>query len=127
VQASCLRRAKLTRASWVAEIAAALGAHAVQGQHFRASGSSGNLATFRTGDGHKYIKATSKAVEYGIGTCLPFAGNLMRPVGIRPCRMHLEARLNNIDIVMKNIFWIGLWPPFGTADAHCRTVKELVN
>jgi CDP-6-deoxy-D-xylo-4-hexulose-3-dehydrase len=45
-----------------------------------------------------------------IGTRLLFAGNLSRQPYMRHQRYRIAGNLDKTDFVMKNTFWIGLWP-----------------
>jgi CDP-6-deoxy-D-xylo-4-hexulose-3-dehydrase len=45
-----------------------------------------------------------------IGTRLLFAGNITKQPYMKDVKFRISGDLNNTDFVMKNTFWIGLYP-----------------
>lgn len=55
-----------------------------------------------------------KLNEKGIGTRLLFGGNLLRQPGFIDTPRRVAGELKNTDRVMKDTFWIGVWPGITT-------------
>ena len=91
--------------------------------------------SIRVIDGHPFTKVdmTRFLEEKGIGTRQLFAGNILRqpaylsrefPLRIKnsPVKSSLELSkedyqmLPNSDVVMNNVFWVGVWPGLGTKE-----------
>jgi CDP-6-deoxy-D-xylo-4-hexulose-3-dehydrase len=60
-----------------------------------------------------------------IGTRLLFGGNLLRQPAYRNVEHRVVGKLENTENVMKNTFWVGLWP--GLRDAHLQFVADTIN
>ena len=56
------------------------------------------------------LELTTYLEEHNIGTRLFFAGNLTKQPAYKNEEFIVFEDLDNTDIIMKNTFWIGLWP-----------------
>lgn len=54
--------------------------------------------------------------QHKIGTRLLFAGNLTRQPYMAGRNYRVSGKLNNADRIMKNTFWIGIWPGLGNVE-----------
>jgi len=66
--------------------------------------------------------------EKGIGTRLLFAGNLTRQPAFAGVTYRVAAPLENSDILMRNAFWLGVWPGLDTRhlDRMAQTLKQVI-
>jgi CDP-6-deoxy-D-xylo-4-hexulose-3-dehydrase len=48
--------------------------------------------------------------QYKIGTRLLFSGNLTRQPSMKNVNFRIGKDLKNTDFIMKNTFWVGLYP-----------------
>ncbi len=59
-----------------------------------------------------------------IGSRLLFAGNILKQPGYLDMPHRVAGRLDNTDLVMKNTFWIGIWP--GLDEPHLDYLAETI-
>jgi CDP-6-deoxy-D-xylo-4-hexulose-3-dehydrase len=62
--------------------------------------------------------------EHGIGTRLLFGGNLVRQPYMSGRNFRVHGALNNSDTIMKQTFWIGVYP--GLGDEHIGYVLKVI-
>ena len=72
--------------------------------------------TLRDGCGVERVGLLRHLDEKRVGTRLLFAGNLTRQPYMRDQKYRVSGELNVTDKVMRDTFWIGLWP--GLSEAH---------
>ena len=70
----------------------------------------GYLMTLRDGCGLDRTKIVRALEERQVGTRLLFGGNLLRQPAFMGCQTRTSGGLENTDKVMKDSFWIGVWP-----------------
>jgi CDP-4-dehydro-6-deoxyglucose reductase, E1 len=63
-----------------------------------------------------------------IATRLLFGGNLVRQPAYEDCKYRVSGTLRNTDLVMDNVFWVGVYPGLTTAmlDFVASTIGEFV-
>jgi CDP-6-deoxy-D-xylo-4-hexulose-3-dehydrase len=63
-----------------------------------------------------------------IGTRLLFGGNLLRQPAYQDCNYRIVGELRNADFVMKNVFWLGVYPGLTAPmlDFVAATITEFV-
>lgn len=66
--------------------------------------------------------------EKKIGTRLLFSGNILKQPYFRDFKYRVSGELNNTDIILKNSFWIGLYPGLNSKhlDYVCVCLKEFL-
>ena len=66
--------------------------------------------------------------ERQIGTRLLFGGNLLRQPAFQGTARRVHGELTNTDIVMKDTFWIGVWPGLSQPmlDYMVETIRDIV-
>lgn len=69
--------------------------------------------TARAGAGFKREELTLFLEKSGIQTRLIFAGNILRQPAFMNIRHRVSGKLDNTDMVMKNSFFIGVYPGIG--------------
>ena len=62
--------------------------------------------------------------ENNIGTRLLFAGNVIKQPYMKNINYRISSSLEKSDIVMKNTFWIGLYP--GLSNKHLDFSSEKI-
>ena len=62
---------------------------------------------------------------HGIGTRLLFAGNLTKQPYMANCEYRIHGDLNNTDVLMKQAFWLGIFP--GLERAHLDHVAKVLH
>lgn len=72
--------------------------------------------TLRDGCGFKRIDLLRYLDEHNVGTRLLFAGNLTRQPYMQGQNFRVSGDLPVTDKIMKDTFWIGVWP--GLSEAH---------
>lgn len=76
----------------------------------------GYLLTIRDGMNLSRRDLTEKLENYKVGSRLLFAGNLTKQPAFMNSDFRIVGNLSNTDKVMKNSFWIGVWP--GLSSEH---------
>lgn len=72
--------------------------------------------TLRDGEAHSRVELLRYLDERKIGTRLLFAGNLTRQPYMQGQNYRVVGDLENTDRVMRDTFWIGVWP--GLSEDH---------
>ncbi len=72
--------------------------------------------TVREGAGFKREELTLFLEKSGIQTRLIFAGNILRQPAFMNIRYRVAGKLDNTDMVMKNSFFIGVYPGIGARE-----------
>lgn len=67
-------------------------------------------------------KLVAQLEEKKIGTRLLFAGNLTKQPAYRNAHYRISGELQNTDLIMKNLFWLGVHP--GLEKAHLDYILE---
>jgi CDP-6-deoxy-D-xylo-4-hexulose-3-dehydrase len=70
----------------------------------------GFLLTIRPEAGLDRAAFTRRLEERRIGTRLLFAGNIIRQPAFKGVAHRVAGSLDNTDLIMRNGFWIGVWP-----------------
>ena len=60
-----------------------------------------------------------------IGTRLLFSGNLIRQPFMKNKKFRVHKDLTNTDFIMKNTFWVGLFP--GLSEQHLDYITEKID
>jgi CDP-6-deoxy-D-xylo-4-hexulose-3-dehydrase len=66
--------------------------------------------TVRSNSGLDRNSIVQKLNDKNIATRLLFAGNLLRQPAFRGTPRRIHEQLTNTDIIMRDTFWIGVWP-----------------
>jgi CDP-6-deoxy-D-xylo-4-hexulose-3-dehydrase len=74
----------------------------------------GFAITVREGGAFSRNEIVMKLNESKIGTRLLFGGNLLRQPAFKDTPRRVVSGLTNTDLIMKNTFWIGVWPGLTT-------------
>ena len=69
--------------------------------------------TLRDGLRHSRVELLRHLDAQGIGTRLLFAGNLTRQPYMANQRYRISESLDTTDRIMRDTFWVGLWPGLG--------------
>ncbi|MEE7448468.1 lipopolysaccharide biosynthesis protein RfbH [Methylobacterium radiotolerans] len=91
----------------------------------------GYLLTVRDGAGIDRNALVARLEEKRVGTRLLFAGNLTRQPAFRDVTYRVHAALTHTDKIMRDSFWIGVWPGLTDpmldymADTLAAVVREL--
>jgi len=89
----------------------------------------GYLLTLRDGLSISRRELTEQLEHKKVGTRLLFAGNLTKQPAFKDANYRVSGDLTNTDKIMKNSFWMGVWP--GLHDEHLdymvSTIKEILN
>ncbi|MBD9484379.1 lipopolysaccharide biosynthesis protein RfbH [Pseudomonas sp. PDM14] len=75
--------------------------------------------TLRDGCGVERVKLLRYLDEQQVGTRLLFAGNLTRQPYMHGLEYRVSGELTATDKVMRDTFWIGLWPGLGEKHLEC--------
>jgi CDP-6-deoxy-D-xylo-4-hexulose-3-dehydrase len=76
----------------------------------------GFLLTIRDGSPLRRIEVVRFLEARGIGTRLLFAGNLTRQPAFKDVEYRISGSLENTDKMMRDSFWVGVWPGIGEAE-----------
>ena len=82
----------------------------------------GYLLTLKDEIGISRRELTAELEERKIGTRLLFAGNLTKQPAFKDTNFRVSGSLENTDKIMKNAFWLGVWP--GLTDSHLDYMVE---
>jgi len=63
--------------------------------------------------------------EHKIATRMLFGGNLLRQPAYKNIKCRIVGGLENTDLVMNNLFWVGVYP--GITEEKMRYVKRIVS
>jgi CDP-6-deoxy-D-xylo-4-hexulose-3-dehydrase len=70
----------------------------------------GFAITLNEGSPRSRDEVVKKLNQFNIGTRLLFGGNLLKQPAFQNTPRRIVSDLRNTDLVMKNTFWIGVWP-----------------
>ena len=71
-------------------------------------------------------EVTKALNDKGIGTRQLFGGNLTKQPAYRSSNFRIAGDLKNTDLIMKNTFWVGVWPGLTNKMLHfiARSISE---
>ena len=85
----------------------------------------GCLLTIKDGVPLKRKSVISELEDLKVGTRLLFAGNLTKQPAYRNVKYKISDDLKNTDKIMRDSFWIGVWP--GLDENHLAYMAEALN
>ncbi len=85
----------------------------------------GFVLTIRDGSPVKRNELIQFLEENKIGTRLFFGGNLVKQPAYKDIRFRTTGALTNTDIIMKNAFWLGVWP--GLDEKHFEYIANTIS
>ena len=84
----------------------------------------GFMITLRDGVPVDRNKLVQYLESHKIGTRLLFGGNLLKQPAYSDIQHRILGTLENTDLVMKNGFWLGVWP--GLNKSHYEYIVEIL-